>query len=127
QKLLFTGIQIPVVMASSIDHTQDAPLKSSGPPPEYKSSTGLLADVVLRVLLFATALVAVIVMVTAKQTKLFPNPFAPGMSIRIDAKFNYSPAYIYFVAALSVATLYSIITGVLSVFALMGSGGVSTK
>nr|XP_043627463.1 CASP-like protein 1 [Erigeron canadensis] len=110
---------------ASVDHTQEAPLKSEGPPPEYKTGTGLLADVVLRVLLFATGLVAVIIMVTSKQTKLIP--FAPGFLISRDAKFNYSPAFIYFVAALSVATLYSIITGVLSVFALISSGGVSTK
>ncbi|KAL8195761.1 hypothetical protein R6Q57_025514 [Mikania cordata] len=103
-----------------------APLKSSaGPHSEHKSSMGPVLDVALRVLLFATALVAVIVMVTSKQTKLIP--VAPGLAVPVAAKFNHSPAFIYFVAALSVACLYGIITCFLSVLALMKPGGVSTK
>ncbi|GJT98029.1 CASP-like protein 1 [Tanacetum coccineum] len=110
-------------MASS--DAQEAPLKSSTHEHEYKSSFGLVADVALRVLLFATALVAIIVMVTSEQTKKIP--VAPGISISRAAKFNHAPAFIYFVAALSVACLYSIITGALSAFALLKSDGHSTK
>ncbi|KAG2727221.1 hypothetical protein I3760_01G148400 [Carya illinoinensis] len=61
-------------------------------------------DVGLRVLLFAAALTAVIVMVTSEQTKLIP------LLGNRKAKFNHSPALIYFVVALSVAGLYSLIT-----------------
>ncbi|KAD6453828.1 hypothetical protein R6Q59_015616 [Mikania micrantha] len=109
---------------SSID-AAEAPLKSSAtPPPEYKSSMGLVVDVALRVLLFGTGLVAIIVMVASKQTKMIP--VAPGIAVPLDAKFSHSPAFIYLVAALSVACLYSIITGVLSVLAFV-RGGTSTK
>ncbi|KAJ9537110.1 hypothetical protein OSB04_029843 [Centaurea solstitialis] len=104
----------------------EPPTKYSAPPHEHKvSSFGPIIDVALRVILFATALVAVIVMVTSKQTKLIP--VAPGIAIPRDAKFNHSPAFIYFVAALSVACLYSIVTGALSVLALKKPGGSSTK
>ncbi|KAI3692488.1 hypothetical protein L6452_32304 [Arctium lappa] len=104
----------------------EPPTKYSAPLPEYKvSSFGPVVDVALRVILFATALVAVIVMVTSKQTKLIP--VAPGIAIPKDAKFNHSPAFVYFVAALSVACLYSIVTGALSGLALKKPGGCSTK
>ncbi|KAI3692489.1 hypothetical protein L6452_32305 [Arctium lappa] len=112
--------------------SMEAPLKTtSAPPPKYSTGGGggfkkhALLDVLLRVLLFATALVGIIVMVTSKQTKQIP--VAPGITVTRDAKFNHSPAYIYFVAALSVAGLYSIITGLVSVLALMKPGGISTK
>ncbi|KAL8264130.1 hypothetical protein R6Q59_022260 [Mikania micrantha] len=104
---------------ASIDSTKEKP---SGPPPK---SIGPVADVGLRFLLFATALVAVIVMVTSKQSKLIT--LAPGFSIPFVAKFSQSPAFIYLVAALSVACLYSIITGVVSVLVLMKPGGSATK
>ncbi|KAK6122950.1 hypothetical protein DH2020_043310 [Rehmannia glutinosa] len=93
--------------------------KVAAPPPEVKTPGDAppidyfaLAEVVLRFLLFASALVAVVVMVTSKQTK---NPLPA-------AKFNHSPAFIYFVAALSVAGLYSIITTLLSFYALLKPG-----
>ncbi|KAL8195762.1 hypothetical protein R6Q57_025515 [Mikania cordata] len=104
---------------ASIDSTKEKP---SGPPPK---SIGPVADVGLRFLLFATALVALVVMVTSKQSKLIT--LAPGFSIPFVAKFSQSPAFIYLVAALSVACLYSIITGVVSVLVLMKRGGSATK
>ncbi|KAJ0492752.1 putative casparian strip membrane protein [Helianthus annuus] len=92
--------------------------------PDYKGSTGtggvkthVVVDVVLRVVLFATSLVALIVMVTSKQTKLVP--VAPGMAISMVANFDQTPAFIYFIVAMSVACLYSIITGALSILALL--------
>ncbi|KAI3756079.1 hypothetical protein L1987_55892 [Smallanthus sonchifolius] len=169
--------------------SDDTTVKPSAPPPENNGSTGpVVIDVGLRFLLFATALVSVIVMVTSKQTKLFPVPMLPGLpglSIAIVAKFNQSPAFIKAAKtplmwqcglgnsaqvasrlfmeslerksktfsrrsrtcivrylnmqdskrvclrpqriALSVACLYSIITGVLSIFVLMKPGGNFTK
>lgn len=98
-------------------------------PPEVKTPAGsssanyfALADVVLRFLLSVSALVAVVVMVTSKQTEKVPIlPFPPFVAA-VPAKFNHSPAFIYFVAALSVAGLYSIITTLLSFYALLKPG-----
>ncbi|KAL6532271.1 CASP-like protein in26 [Orobanche gracilis] len=89
------------------------------PPPRNGGSA--LTDVVLRFLLSASCVVAVLVMVTSKQTELVPIPFPPFLISR-DAKFNHSPAFIYFVAALSVAGLYAIITTIISFFALLKPG-----
>ncbi|KAK9059946.1 hypothetical protein SSX86_020650 [Deinandra increscens subsp. villosa] len=104
----------------------------SASEPEYKGTTStrgvtnhVVVDVVLRVILFVTALVAMIVMVTSKQTKLVP--VAPGMAINMVANFDQSPAFIYYVAALSVACLYSIITSVLSILSLVNVKRGSTK
>ncbi|KAK7264587.1 hypothetical protein RJT34_32196 [Clitoria ternatea] len=86
--------------------------------PEYKTSSTPAAapagvdffifDVILRFLLFAASLVAVVVIVTGNQTIYLPFPR--------PAKFRYSPAFVYFVAAFSVAGLYSIITILASLF-----------
>ncbi|KAI3505723.1 hypothetical protein L1887_27921 [Cichorium endivia] len=102
--------------------TTEKSVQSSQPP---HGSMGPVLDGALRILLFATALVAVIIMAVSKQTKLIT--LMPGFSIPLEAKFTQSPAFIYFIAALSVACLYSIITGVLSLLALMKPGGSSTK
>ncbi|GJW59732.1 CASP-like protein 1 [Tanacetum coccineum] len=102
-----------------------------GTPPSYASVVIVVSkipctyDVFLRAVLFATALAGVILMVTAEQTKTFP--VAPGLSITRTAKFSHSPAYIYFVAAMSVAALYSLVSGLVSVFAFMKPGGNSAK
>ncbi|GMJ02035.1 CASP-like protein 1D1 [Hibiscus trionum] len=97
----------------------ELPPKSEAAPPEaaatrcpFKYS---LVDVALRVLLFAATLISVVVMVTSKQTELVPVPGFPGVRISLQAKFNHSPALVYFVAALSVTGLYSIITTLASV------------
>ncbi|XP_031247755.1 CASP-like protein 1D1 [Pistacia vera] len=70
-------------------------------------------DVTLRVLLFAASLSAVVVMVTSKETKLVALA-VPPFSIRVPSKFTYSPAFIYFVVALSIAVVYSFITTLVS-------------
>ncbi|KAK4405651.1 CASP-like protein 1D1 [Sesamum angolense] len=89
-----------------------------GPAERAASSRSFAAaDVVLRFLLFASGVVAVVVMVTSKQTELIPIPIPPFLIPR-PAKFNQSPAFIYFVAALSVAGLYGAITTLISLFAL---------
>ncbi|PIN14367.1 hypothetical protein CDL12_13005 [Handroanthus impetiginosus] len=78
-------------------------------------------QVVLRFLLFGAALVAVVVMVTSKQTEMVPVQ-SPPFQAYVSAKFNRSPAFIYFVAALSVAGLYGIITTLLSFYAILKPG-----
>lgn len=72
----------------------------------------LAADVSLRVLLLAASIVAVVLMVTSKQTEMIPVPTLPGVTIPRSAQFRDSPAFIFFVVALSIAGLYSIITTV---------------
>ncbi|GAV87356.1 DUF588 domain-containing protein [Cephalotus follicularis] len=99
-------------MASTDKPDLEAPSKSEIPPPPPPRPYGVdffTVGVAFRVLLFATTLVSVIVMVTSDQTKTI---FVPGSNIGfpVPAKFNHSPAFIYFVAALSVACFYSIIT-----------------
>ncbi|XP_022138099.1 CASP-like protein 1D1 [Momordica charantia] len=71
-------------------------------------------DAGLRMVLFAAAVATVVVTVTSKQTvvnKLRGVP--PGFPVQ--AKFDDSPAFIYFVTALSVTALYSLITALASV------------
>ncbi|KAJ8459578.1 hypothetical protein OPV22_032504 [Ensete ventricosum] len=87
----------------------------SRPPPNL-----FFLDFGLRLLLFAAAVSALVVMVTSKQTKLIPIIVAPSLQSFVvrDAKFQYSPAFIYLVAALSVTCLYSIITMLVSLFAI---------
>ncbi|KAK7292316.1 hypothetical protein RIF29_08094 [Crotalaria pallida] len=85
--------------------------------PEFTSSSTPLApegtddyfifDVILRFLLFAASVVAVVVMVTSNETEIV---LFQGIPVPQPAKFRYSPAFIYFVAAFSVSGLYSIIT-----------------
>ncbi|XP_060960456.1 CASP-like protein 1D1 isoform X1 [Cannabis sativa] len=65
-------------------------------------ATCFKVDVALRVLLFASTVAAIVVLVTSKQTVRAPFP--------LSAKFNHSPAFIYFLVALSIAGLYSLVT-----------------
>ncbi|KAI3804633.1 hypothetical protein L1987_26331 [Smallanthus sonchifolius] len=109
----------------------EIPVKWSAQKPEYKASKGVdgvknhgVVDAALRAVVFVCGLAAVIVMVTSKQSKMIP--ISPVMSIPLDANWNQSPAYIYYVVAFSVACLYNIITCVLSVLTLKKTGD-STK
>jgi len=99
------------------------PEKAAPPPGEWKAPTEyvVVVDLVLRVLLFASTLVSVVVMVTSKQTKLIQVTGFP-VRVPIAAKFQDSPAFIYFVVALSLACLYSILTTIVSFLALLKPG-----
>ncbi|GMI72106.1 CASP-like protein 1D1 [Hibiscus trionum] len=73
-------------------------------------------DFVLRVLLLAASVSAVVVMATSKQTEMVPVPgLPPNIRVPFSAEFNDSPAFIYFMAALSLTGLYSIITTLASI------------
>ncbi|PON80266.1 Casparian strip membrane protein [Parasponia andersonii] len=95
--------------------------KEVTPPPKPGSSSVasltaasyLSVDVTLRVLLFASTLTAIVVLVTSKQTVRGRVP------IPLVAKFDHSPAFIYFLVALSVAGLYSIITTLASISVIL--------
>ncbi|KAL0312711.1 UNVERIFIED_CONTAM: CASP-like protein IN26 [Sesamum radiatum] len=98
--------------------------EKAAPPPEMrapaeKPRSGLygLGDVVLRVLLSASAVVAVILLVTSNQTKSIPIPVPPYL-ISQTAKFTQAPALIYYIAAITVAGFYGIITTLISLYAL---------
>ncbi|CAK8563623.1 unnamed protein product [Lathyrus sativus] len=93
--------------------TGDPEYKSSSTPVPASASRGVdffKFDLILRFLLFAASLAAVLVMVTSNQTEYLPLP--------LPAKFRYSPAFVYFVAAFSVSGLYSIITTLVSLSAI---------
>ncbi|KAL1803811.1 hypothetical protein ACET3Z_032458 [Daucus carota] len=65
-------------------------------------------------------------LVTSKQTERIPVPFPPyGASVA--AEFTDIPAFIYSSAVLSVTCFYSIITTILSFFALVKHSTPSTK
>ncbi|XWS08644.1 hypothetical protein CRYUN_Cryun40dG0019400 [Craigia yunnanensis] len=101
---------------ASTDKTAASPPKSEAPPVAVAKCpfNYSLVDVALRVLLFAATLTSLVVMVTSKQTELVPVLGLP-VRVPVPAKFNHSPAFIYFIAALSVTGLYSIITTLASV------------
>ncbi|KAL3626141.1 hypothetical protein CASFOL_029690 [Castilleja foliolosa] len=109
-------------MSSTEAQTSSAAAKAAVPlPPPPRNGGAALADVVLRFFLFTSCLVAVLVMVTSEQSKLIPIQFPPFL-ISQDAKFQHSPAFVYFVIALSVAGLYAILTTLISFFALFKRG-----
>ncbi|KAL0329680.1 UNVERIFIED_CONTAM: CASP-like protein IN26 [Sesamum radiatum] len=118
-------------MASTYTATHPEPVKApekEAPPlemrgPAEKPLSGLfgLGDVVLRFLLFASALVAVILLVTSNQTKRIPIPVPPYLIPR-TAKFTQAPALIYYIAAISVAGFYGAITTLISLYALTKPG-----
>ncbi|XP_030548248.1 CASP-like protein 1D1 [Rhodamnia argentea] len=84
------------------------------PPPPSKGPNLFTADVVLRGLLFASTVTAIVVLVTSNQTEETSVPGVP-FPVPVEAKFNNSPAFVYFLVALSVACLYSIITALASI------------
>ncbi|XP_042503708.1 CASP-like protein 1 [Macadamia integrifolia] len=71
----------------------------------------------LRVLLFLLSLTAVVIMVTSKQTKLVTTPMLP-YPVSITSKYTDTPAFIYFVVALSLSLSYSFITGLATLWYL---------
>ncbi|CAL0325820.1 unnamed protein product [Lupinus luteus] len=92
---------------ASTDKPSDLEYASSSTPSAPKGFDYFKFDVILRFLLFAASLVAVVVMVTSNETELV---LYKGRPVPQPAKFRYSPAFVYFVAAFSVSGLYSIIT-----------------
>ncbi|XP_009763390.1 CASP-like protein 1 [Nicotiana tabacum] len=107
---------VPPAEASVAEPEKAAPPPTTGPTDYFA-----VADVVLRLLVFASALVSVVVMSVSKQTEMVPTPFPPYRA-PLPAKFNHSPALIYFVAAFSVAGFFSIITTLGSLYSLTKPG-----
>ncbi|KAG9457588.1 hypothetical protein H6P81_002096 [Aristolochia fimbriata] len=99
-------------MASSTDKVYEkstaAASESQGrsSPPATNLS---VVDFSLRFLVFAATLTALIVMVTSKQTELVTLPVILLQTFR-SAKFQHSPAFIYFVVVMCVACAYALLT-----------------
>ncbi|KAG0466818.1 hypothetical protein HPP92_017802 [Vanilla planifolia] len=97
---------------------------------EDQARRGFLPGVnfVLRILLLATSVSALVVLVTSKQTATVPVLVQPQFPIFVTttAKFNHSPAFTYLLVALAVACLYSIIT-VMASASFMSKSAASSR
>ncbi|CAM0957688.1 unnamed protein product [Alopecurus aequalis] len=83
----------------------------------------LCTELVLRLLLFAVSLSALVVLVTAKQTVMVPVVLTPPFRLGpVPAQFKDSPALIYLLVALCITCLYSLLTAACS-FKSRGSSG----
>ncbi|KAI4311201.1 hypothetical protein MLD38_036113 [Melastoma candidum] len=87
-------------------------------PPPPPTDVFLLTDLVLRVLVLASVVSAIAVTVTSHQTKVVLTPRFP-IPVPVKAKFSDSPALVYFVVALSVAGLYSLVAALASVCVIL--------
>ncbi|GJZ64152.1 CASP-like protein 1 [Tanacetum coccineum] len=79
-----------------------------------------VVDATLRAVLFATTNVALIAMVTSKETKMIP--ISPTMKVLLDASFNESPAYIYYVSAITL--FFGIVASATGAAAAVGYIGI---
>ncbi|OAY84589.1 CASP-like protein 1D1, partial [Ananas comosus] len=114
-------------MNTTTNYDKTAPESGGGAAPSTLPPNFFRLDLILRLFVFASTVSALVVLVTSKDTKTiatgFPPPFA---SVTRDAKFNYSPAFIYLLVALAVAIVYSIIT-IISSCSLASRPAPSTK
>ncbi|PKA54352.1 CASP-like protein [Apostasia shenzhenica] len=119
---LFAHLFLPEIgMASTTEAALFANAKAPPPESNHLAGTGRsrrFAGVValLRLLLFATTVPALVVLATSKQTITFPYFIQPQISIQVTktGKFSNSPALIYLLVALAVAVAYSVITFIIS-------------
>ncbi|KAM7258814.1 hypothetical protein ACFE04_014555 [Oxalis oulophora] len=106
------SIVMPAELGSPQRHSRGQPGGHSSPPATVFGMGNSKVDAILRMSLFVSSLVAVIVMVTSQQTK---NIYVAAYNIQVPilAKYNQVPAFIYFVVALAVASFYGITTTLL--------------
>ncbi|XXG54225.1 hypothetical protein AAC387_Pa03g2166 [Persea americana] len=86
----------------------------SQPPNQSPCINLILIDLPLRVLLFASTVVAIVLITTSNETEIAVVSLIPPRSGPRAAKFSHSPALIYFLVAVCVACLYSILSIVAS-------------
>ncbi|GJW75993.1 CASP-like protein 1 [Tanacetum coccineum] len=79
-------------------YDMETTMKWSEPQKDGVKNHGVV-DATLRAVLSATTNVALIAMVTSKETKMIP--ISPTMKVPLDASFNQSPAYIYYYQQIS--------------------------
>ncbi|WOH12956.1 hypothetical protein DCAR_0832465 [Daucus carota subsp. sativus] len=80
--------------------------------PPQKGNYYLVAEVVLRILLFLFSLAALLILLTSKQTielRTRDPPYHGPFSLKYN---TYSPAFKYFLVAVSASSVYSLITTV---------------
>ncbi|XP_074583637.1 uncharacterized protein LOC141839719 isoform X2 [Curcuma longa] len=79
---------------------------------ERRPPTNLFrVDFLLRLLLLASSVSALVVLVTSKQSRQILTGLPPPLAVvSREAKFQHSPAFIYLLAALCVSSLYSFVT-----------------
>ncbi|XP_058083814.1 CASP-like protein 1D1 [Magnolia sinica] len=107
-------------------HDSAKTVPESQPSVHHPSINLFMIDLSLRLLLFASTVTAIVVMVTSKQTEMVIVSPLIRVPVARAAKFNHSPAFIYFVAALSIACLYSILT-LMASFASVSKRSPSNK
>ncbi|XP_061374371.1 CASP-like protein 1D1 [Gastrolobium bilobum] len=90
----------------------EAEYKSSSTPPPPAGVDYFKFDVILRFLLLGASVAAIAVIVTSDQTVIVNFL---GMPVPQPAKFKYSPAFIYFLAAFCVSGLYGLISALASI------------
>ncbi|XP_078440478.1 CASP-like protein 1D1 [Wolffia australiana] len=102
------------------DSGKTAAFAAASPPPRGGAVSYFRIDFALRLFLVAISLTALIVLATSKQNKLIQHPALP-LLIRLSAKFQNSPALIYLLVALTVTSLYGLLTLALSAITLVKS------
>ncbi|KAF6161579.1 hypothetical protein GIB67_009458 [Kingdonia uniflora] len=80
--------------------TQD---KTETKPPQTSHKKFLILQSILRILCFASTLIAIWVMATSKQTKVI-------YGFAITAKYSYSSALKYFIVAKAIASVLSVVS-----------------
>ncbi|XP_071727360.1 CASP-like protein 1 [Rutidosis leptorrhynchoides] len=111
-----------VLRATSADI--ETPVKADSGDHGVKNNHGAFLDVALRMVLLASALSAVFIIITSKESKIIH--LSPTVAVPLQANWDQSPAYIYYVVALFVTCLHSVFTGILSVTSQRKMGGRST-
>ncbi|XP_078446932.1 CASP-like protein 1D1 [Wolffia australiana] len=75
------------------------------------------ADFAIRLLLFSSSIVGIVVLATGKQTTMVPIPMAPFLNSR-TAQFDHAAGLIYMFSALVAAAGYSFVTMITSATAV---------
>ncbi|KAL1806635.1 hypothetical protein ACET3Z_029703 [Daucus carota] len=87
-------------------------IQANAAKPPQKGSYYLVAEAILRILLFLFSLAALLILLTSKQTIEFGTDDPPYHG-PFSLKYNtYSPAFKYFLVAVSASSVYSLITTV---------------
>ncbi|KAI4372481.1 hypothetical protein MLD38_010705 [Melastoma candidum] len=97
-------------MASAEFQGDALPPPPPPPQPRPRPRPGA-AHAGLRIVLFALGLTSVVVMLQSKQTVYVSVPGVP-YPVPVQAKWTQSPAFVYFVVAMSIVGLYGLITAI---------------
>ncbi|KAK7303153.1 hypothetical protein RJT34_14054 [Clitoria ternatea] len=110
--VLDTQTKFTCYLAESFMASTEPEDKPSSTPLPSAGVDYFKVDVILRFLLLVASVVAIAVIVSSDQTELVPFL---GVLVPQPAKFKYSPAFVYFVAAFSISGLYALISALASI------------